>query len=501
MRIKPWHLLIVIALLTLVAGWVDLPSGTLDPFHWKGSRIAVHEGLDLQGGLQVVLQATPPKGQVVTADALSGTRDTIARRVSGLGVSEPLIQTQGSNEIVVELPGVQNPQRAINVLQQTALLEIIDPNGQALPIGTTVNTTLGSAASVTSGQPPATPGATPAATPGATPAATPGATPGATPAAGTTGTATPTPAPSGPVYTTIVTGADLSDAFPTTNQVGQVVVGFTLKPSAAQKFYQFTSTHIGQPMSIVLDKKVIETATIQSAISANGQISGLPVSQVDSLSVELKAGALAVPLKVLESQTVGPTLGRDSIHRSIIAGIIGLTIVALFMILFYRAPGVLAVLALLIYTAIVFALFKSIPVVLTLPGIAGFILSIGMAVDANVLIFSRMKEELRLGHAIRRAVEAGFDHAWPSIRDSNVSTMITCVILYWFGRYAGVSIIQGFALTLFIGVAVSMFTAITVTRTLLRVLLTAGFFHNQWWYGIESAPIRPQGGQSSAVGD
>ena len=493
MRIKPWHLLIVIALLTLVAGWVDLPAGTLDPLHWKGSRIAVHEGLDLQGGLQVVLQAKPAAGQTISSDALAGTRDTIARRVNGLGVSEPLIQTRGSDQIVVELPGVKDPQRAVNILQQTALLEIIDPNGQYLPVGTTVNTTLGSASSVTSGQPEATPGATP----GATPAATPAATPGATPAAGAT-SATATPAVSGPVYTTIVTGADLSDAFPTTDQVGQVVVGFTLKSQAAQKFYQFTSTHIGQPMSIVVDKKVIETATIQGAISANGQISGMTVDQVNALALQLKSGALAVPLDVIESQTVGPTLGRDSIHKSIVAGLIGLTIVALFMILFYRAPGVLSVLALLIYTALVFALFKAIPVVLTLAGIAGFILSIGMAVDANVLIFSRMKEELRLGHAIRRAIEAGFDHAWPSIRDSNVSTMITCVILYWFGRYTGVSIIQGFALTLFIGVAISMFTAITVTRTLLRVLLTAGFFHNQWWFGVESSANRPQ---SSAIGD
>lgn len=493
MRIKPWHLLIVIALLTLVAGWVDLPSRTLDPFHWKGSRIAVHEGLDLQGGLQVVLQATPPAGQTVSSDALAGTRDTIARRVNGLGVSEPLIQTRGSNQIVVELPGVQDPQRAVNILQQTALLEIIDPNGQYLPVGTSVDTTLGTASSLNSGNPQATPGATPGSTPGATPAATPGATP----AAGAT-TATPTPAPTGPVYTTVITGADLSDAYPTTDQVGQIVVGFTLKPQAAQKFYDFTSTHVGQPMSIVVDKKVIETATIQSGIRDSGQINGLTVDQVNALALQLKSGALAVPLKVIESQTVGPTLGQDSIHKSIIAGIIGLSIVALFMILFYRASGVLSVVALLIYTAIVFALFKSIPVVLTLAGIAGFILSIGMAVDANVLIFSRMKEELRLGHTIRLAIEAGFDHAWPSIRDSNISTMITCVILYWFGSYTGVSIIQGFALTLFIGVAISMFTAITVTRTLLRVLLTAGFFHNQWWFGVESSTSRPR---SSAVGD
>src|SRR5690606_24808930 len=261
--------------------------------------------------------------------------------------------------------------------------------------------------------------------------------------------------------------------------------------------FRSTSTHIGQPMSIVVDKRVISTAEIRNPIRDSGVIQGMPANEVNALALQLKSGALAVPLEVVQSRTVGPTLGQDSIDKSIVAGAVGLALVALFMILFYRVPGVLSVVALMVYSAIVFALFKLIPVVLTLAGIAGFILSIGMAVDANVLIFSRMKEELRRGNPVRRAIEAGFDHAWPSIRDSNVSTMITCVILYWFGRYTGASIIQGFALTLFIGVAVSMFSAITVTRTLLRVMLTRGFFHNEWWFGVESAPIPPAGRAAS----
>ncbi|MBX6342526.1 MAG: protein translocase subunit SecD, partial [Thermomicrobiaceae bacterium] len=304
--------------------------------------------------------------------------------------------------------------------------------------------------------------------------------------------------PSGPVYQTIVTGADLKDAYPTTDQFGTLVVGFQLKPDAAQKFYDFTSTHIGQPMSIVVDKKVINTATIQAGIRDTGQITGLNPDEVRTLSLQLKSGALAVPLEVVQSRTVGPTLGQDSIDRSIVAGLVGLGVVGLFMILYYRVPGILSVIALLIYSTIVFALFKAIPVVLTLAGIAGFILSIGMAVDANVLIFARMKEELRRGQIVSRAIEAGFDHAWPSIRDSNISTMITCLILYWFGRYTGASIIQGFALTLFIGVAVSMFTAITVTRTLLRLLLNSRLFHNEWWFGVEAAPLPARG---RAAGD
>jgi preprotein translocase subunit SecD len=207
--------------------------------------------------------------------------------------------------------------------------------------------------------------------------------------------------------------------------------------------------------------------------------------EVLDLVVQLKAGALSVPLEVVSSRTVGPQLGQDSIDRSLIAGIIGLSTVAVFMILYYRVPGVLAVIALLIYTAITFALFKLIPVTLTLAGIAGFILSIGMAVDANVLIFARMKDEIRLGRSLPQAVEAGFAHAWPSIRDSNISTMITSAILYWFGRYTGASIITGFALTLFVGVAVSMFTAIVVTRTFLRLLISAGWASHPNWFGVE----------------
>jgi len=481
MRIRPWQTLIVIALLSLAAFWVDLPGQQLDPFGWKRS-ITVRLGLDLQGGVQLVLQARPPAGVTVTQDVLQGTRDTIERRVNGLGVSEPVIQTRGTDQILVELPGFQDPERAVRVLQRTALLEIIDTRGEFLPVGTTVNTTLGPASDVAptptaSASTPAS--ATEPAAASETAAATPGATP--TPAA--------TPTPTGTVYETIVTGADLKDAYPTTDQFGNLVVGFELKPEAADRFYQYTSTHIGQPMSIVVDKQVINTATIRDAIRDRGIIQGLTAQEVRDLALQLKSGALAVPLEVVQSRTVGPTLGQDSIRKSIVAGIVGLGLVALFMILYYRLPGFISVIALLLYTAYVFALFKLIPVVLTLPGIAGFILSIGMAVDANVLIFARIREELRLGRPIARAIEEGFNHAWPSIRDSNISTMISCMILFWFGRYVGATIIQGFALTLFIGVAVSMFTAIVVTRTLLRLLLTRHLFRDVRWFGISPSQV------------
>ena len=415
-----------------------------------------------------MLQARPVVGQSLDGDTLEGTRQTLERRVNGLGVSEPLIQTRGADQIIVELPGVDDPQEAITILQQTALLEIIDPLGQYLPPGTVVDTTLGPA-----DEAPGTAALAPVATPGATPIA-----------------ATPAPSartPTGPVYETVISGADLKDAYVTTGNTGMnQVVGFELQGDASSRFFQYTSSHLGQPMSIVIDKQVVSSPTINGAISTQGIIEGVPPTEVNDLVIQLKAGALAVPLDVIQSRTVGPTLGQDSINKSIVAGAIGLGIVGLFMILFYRVPGVVSVIALLIYTAIVFAIFKLVPVTLTLAGIAGFILSIGMAVDANVLIFSRIKEELHQGRPFAQAVESGFAHAWPSIRDSNITTMITTFILYLFGNYTGTSIITGFALTLFIGVVVSMFTAITVTRTLLRVLVAIGLTDARWWFGANT---------------
>jgi preprotein translocase subunit SecD len=525
-------MLVIIIVITIITTWIALPGQTLDAAGIKQS-VTVHKGLDLQGGVQVLLQAQPAPGQKLDSDVLNGTRDAVERRVNGLGVSEPVIRTRGNNQISVELPGVNDvpdclkdgnasdcqpsdlqfdrngdgiieadeklavgsdgiplclkngdpknctlpglgAERAVNVLKRTALLEIIDPQGQYLAPGTRVRTSLNPN---DTGQEAAAAVASPQASPQASPEATPAAA-----------AAQSTP-PTGPVYTTIIKGDDLKDAYPTTNQLGQTVVGFELTGGAASKFYDFTSSHVGQPMSIVIDKQVISSPVINSAISNQGIIEGIPASQVRDLVIQLKAGALAVPLKVVQSRTVGPTLGQDSINRSIVAGAIGLGTVALFMILYYRLPGALAVVALLIYTSITFALFKLIPVTLTLAGIAGFILSIGMAVDANVLIFARLKDELRTGRSLSSAIEAGFDHAWPSIRDSNISTMITSAILYWFGRYTGASIITGFALTLFVGVAVSMFTAITVTRTFLRLMVDAGMARHRSWFGTVDEPI------------
>jgi len=465
LRLRPWYVLVAIVILGLVAGWVITPGATLDPLRWK-QNLAIRQGLDLQGGLQVLLEARPVPGQSLGTNEMAGTRDTIERRVSGLGVSEPVIQTRGNNQIIVELPGVKNPEEAVATLSQTALLEIVSSGSTPLPVGQTITTSLGGPESL-----------------GGTRAA---ATPTATGANGTPAT------PPATIYQTVVQGKDLDDAFPTTNQVGSTVVGFRLKGDASSNFYQFTSSNIGKYMSVVVDKQVINTASINGAISSQGIIEGMSAAEVNRLVLQLKSGALAVPLEVVQSRTVGPTLGADSIRKSIEAGIVGLAIVALFMIFYYRLPGLLSVIALLLYTLFSFALYKVFGVVLTLAGIAGFILSIGMAVDANVLIFARMKEELRLGRTLSSSIEGGFDHAWSSIRDSNISTMISCAILYWFGRYVGASIIQGFALTLFLGVVVSMFTAVTVSRTLLRLMVDTGVARHPSWYG--TSVKAPQGG-------
>jgi preprotein translocase subunit SecD len=271
------------------------------------------------------------------------------------------------------------------------------------------------------------------------------------------------------------------------DQSGSPYVSFELTSDGAKLFGDYTSQHVSDYLAIVLDKQVISVPQIQTAITTgSGSITGsFTADEANSLAVQLRYGALPIPLRVVESQTVGPTLGQDSLRKSTTAGIIGLLVVISFMALYYRLPGVVADLALLVYAVITFALFELIPVTLTLPGIAGFVLSIGVAVDANVLIFERMKEELRGGRTLTQAIDMGFSRAWPSIRDSNLSTLITCAILYWFGSAFGASIVKGFALTLAIGVGVSLFTAITVTRTFLHLVLDGiGIGKHPRWFGV-----------------
>jgi len=282
-------------------------------------------------------------------------------------------------------------------------------------------------------------------------------------------------------------GVAIADARVEADPVGRIVINFTLTDDGSRIFGSHTSANIGQTLAIVLDKTVISAPTIDGAITTgSGTITGNFTSDTaNQLALQLRYGSLPVPLKVVQSREVGPSLGQDSVQRSTVAGIVGVAVVGLFMLLYYRLPGAIAVIALAIYAVLTFALFILIPVTLTLPGIAGFVLSVGVAVDANILIFERMKEELRGGRTLRQAVDSGFHRAWPSIRDSNASTLITCLILYWFGNTFGASIVKGFALTLALGVGVSLFTAILVTRTILHLFLDrVDFSARHSWFGI-----------------
>ncbi len=434
---------------------------------WLGRDVAVRLGLDLQGGTQVLLKAQDPN---VGADIMETAAGVIDRRVNGLGVSESIVQRSGNDRIIVELPGVTNPEQAIETLRGTGQLEFIDTLGEFLQPGTVVRT---------AGNPNP-----------------PALQPTTTPTGTETLTNTAEVPPSGPIYTNITEGKDLD-----TRQVqpvfggsqqnlgNQFAVNFAFLGKSATRLEQFSSQNIQKPMCIVLDNVVFSCPVIQATlVGGNGQITTGTREEAESIYNQLKYGALPVALSVESSRTVSATLGQDSVAASLVAGVVGLIVVALFMLLYYRLPGLLATLALLIYTAISFALYRLIPVTLTLAGIAGFILSIGLAVDANVLIFARLKEELRKGKTLRVAVEAGFDEAWPAIRDSSASTLITSVILFLFGNSFGVSIIKGFALTLGLGILVSLFTAITVTRTFLRLIVPLRLAQNPWMFELEEAP-------------
>ena len=463
-----WRWMIVVAILLGLDLWINWPgTSSIHLGSWT-QNVTMREGLDLQGGLEVLLEAALPSNQVIPATSMDAVRTVIENRVNGLGVAEPVVQVSGSRRILVELPGYENPQDAISLIKQTGLLEFVDAGTTPLAEGTVVQTDYGRSASGS-----ATPSAQPTSA-----SATPTAASAAAAASAT---------PSGPVYHTVMTGADLKTVDAGTDQLSQPVVNFVLDSAGTKIFSDYTTTHIGQYLAIVLDHRVISSPVVRTAITnGSGQISGsFTVDSANALAIQLKYGALPIPLQVDQIETVGPSLGQDSLRRSLVAGAVGMSVVVLFMVLYYRLPGILADLALALYAMTALSIFRLVPVTFTLPGIAGFVLSVGMAVDANILIFERLKEELRNGKPLRVAVDAGFSRAWPSIRDSNISTIITCLILYWFGGAFGASLVKGFALTLAIGVLVSMFTAIIVTRTFLHVVLDRiDFSRRHSWFGI-----------------
>lgn len=478
MRQRTFISLALIILLAIVSGWLALTNPII-PIGDVTNQVRVHLGLDLQGGLRVLLQADVPAGTEVTRDQIEVAKGIIERRVNALGVVEPLIQVQGTNRIVVELPGVQNPDEAIKVFGSTGLLEFVDAGSNPPAEGEVIATTGASPTNSCSGiASQATP----------TPTVSPSSS--ITPTNAITGT---NPITSTRVFTTVMTGDCLaSAAIDYDRTTNAPFIRFSLKGDGVKIFGDFTTNNVGKYLAIALDKRVISAPVIQQPITGgDGTITGrFTVPEASNLAVQLKFGSLPIPLRIETTTAIGPTLGQDSINRSLVAGAIGIGIVALFMILYYRLLGILAVIALTIYGFIVFTIYKvGIPglfpfVTLTLPGIAGFILSLGVAVDGNILIFERMKEELREGRSLPLALEAGFDRAWPSIRDSNISTFITSIILLIFGSNYGASIVAGFAITLMIGVVIGLFTSVIVTRTFLRFVLDVFPNIGLWWYGV-----------------
>lgn len=440
---------ILILVLVALVVWVDV-SDTIQIGNYTRD-ISTKLGLDLQGGLQVLLEVDKPADYVVDPQSLEDAKLILENRSNGLGVSEVIFQVAGNRRIVGEFPGLSDTEEVIAVLKETGELEFIDMGDNPLPVGTIVKTDSGNSTPSTDAETTNE----------------------------TDGTET--------IYHTVMSGSDLKTIAVGTDQLGQYLISFTLTDNGKKIFADFTTNNIGKTLAISLDKRLISTPVIESAITeGSGQISGNFTSdEANNLAIQLRYGSLPVPLKVVQSQSIGPSLGQDSIKRSVVAGIIGLSIVMIFMAVYYRVPGLIADVALLIYALLTFAIFKLVPVTLTLPGIAGFVLSIGMAVDANILIFERLKEELIAGRNLRTAIGLGWKRAWTSIRDSNISTLITAAILFWFGSNYGASIVKGFSLTLFLGVVVSLFTAIVVTRTLLQVVLDRLNITNYTkWFGI-----------------
>lgn len=416
----PRRVFIIIVLLTLLAAYIDLP-GKYQPKIQVGpfkKEFTTKFGLDLSGGTQLVLDAAMK--DIPSADrasALESAKQVIERRVNFFGVTEPVVQTatsQNSYRIIVELPGISDVNQAIALIGQTAQLEfreVVDP------------------------------------------AASQSAT-----------------------LATGVTGKDLKRAqvtFDTTSGKPQVAIEFNSE--GAKKFAEITKRLVGKPLAIFLDGLPITSPVVKQEITdgsavINGQFTP---EEAKALALQLNAGALPVPVTVVQKETVGATLGASSVAKSITAGVVGLTIVALFMVAQYGVLGLFADMALIVYGLLTFAIFRWIPITLTLPGIAGFILSMGMAVDSNILIFERFKEEKRAGRPWKVAMEMGFGKAWDSIRDANFTTLITCVILYNPGNWQFLpssGMVRGFAVTLFIGVLTSLFTGIVVTRTFIRVM-------------------------------
>jgi preprotein translocase subunit SecD len=444
-------MLLFILIIFVLSIWIILPS--TDLFGRKDFLL----GLDLRGGSHLIYKVDLTKkdpGQK-DADVLEGVKQKIERRVNAYGVTEPIVQTiqneQGSF-ILTQLPGVKDVNEAIKLIGQTAQLDfreqkldengnVVTENGTAVWVIATAKDKDGNDKELTG------------------------------------------------KYLKPNAQVELQQ---TTNQP---VVSFELTADGAVLFEQITQRLLQKPLGIFVDNQPISTPTVQAVITDKGEITGVTLEEGKTLSIQLNSGSLDVPLTLVERRDIGATLGEDSLNKSLIAGIIGTILVMLFMIIYYRVSGLVAVLALIVYGVLNLAIFKMVPVVLTLAGIAGFIVSLGMGVDGNVLVAERLKEEFRRRiapnsspesrqTALRSVIEESFRQSWSAIWDSNMTVFIACAVLYWLGNTFANFMVVGFATTLFIGTALSMFTQVVVTRTFLRVVVNRRMANNANAYGV-----------------
>ena len=440
--VRNLYFLTVLILISLALAIFVYPQGANSLLKYFGASISVPEvpfrlGLDLLGGTHLVYEADLSQiGDVQAGEAMRGVRDVVERRVNFFGVSEPVVQVSGNDRLIVELAGISDVNQAIQLIGETPFLEFREESSNARQLSDELQTKINS------------------------------------------GKATESDLFLYNEQSFISTGLGgkhlerASVVFD--SQTGQPQVSLKLNDEGAQLFAEITERNIGKPLAIFIDGVLTDSPVVQTVItSGEAIITGYNPQGAKELAIRLNSGALPVPIHLISQQTIGASLGKVSLGKSLTAGIYGLWAVALFMIFFYRFPGVVSVFALAVYVLLVLAIYKVIPITLTLAGIAGFILSLGMAVDANVLIFARMREELKAGKTLTQSMEEGFRRAWLSVRDSHVTTLIGALVLYMFTT----SMVKGFALTLGIGVLVSLFTATIVTR---RILL---LFVGQWWEG------------------
>jgi preprotein translocase subunit SecD len=440
---KPFVKALVIAGIIAYSLWACLPIDQ-----------KIHLGLDLQGGSRLLLQLSPTADvKTITPEVQAQTRLVIEQRIDALGVTEPQISNVGSDRILVEIPNLKNPDQAEQLLKQVAVLEykIMPPEVSAKAeqsLQVVDNPKNFPAKIVAQAQAYVQQGAYNA---------------------------------SGNV---VYTGKELASASAGFDQSGNPDITFVTKDPA--KFYDLTKANLGKLLAIFLDKRYVSAATIQGEISSNGQITGqFTQEQTTTLANELNAGALPVSISIIEKESIGPTLGKIDLIQSLKASMLGLGLVLLFMIVVYRLPGLLADLALIIYVIVMLGILALSHATLTLPGIAGFVLSIGMAVDANVLIFERIKEELWNGKTMRASVRVGFSRAFSAVFDSHFTTIVGAGVLFMLGT----GTVKGFAFTLFWGTVVSLFTAVFITRFFVDVLVDNNVLAAPEFYGVKSEDV------------